>query len=266
MYALVSICITSELKAHQVTFFDGLTVTGESEDEELFYNFPYHHYKIVTVGNLGKFYIDDIDDCIKNFLRQGIPWEARVAALLKKNSRKNSIVLDIGAHIGTHTMSLSEAVGPNGTVIAFEPQRKIFSELVQNILLNDCRNVLVYRAAVGEREDVVEMQPSYPNNEGATQLGSGGDPVPMMTVDSLHLTNVSLIKIDVENYEDFVIDGALETIMNNRPVIAIEIMGHKASSGPDRSQKINQTKQRIKNLGYKIRHIICDEYIAYPKK
>lgn len=259
------LCMTTKISTTELSFFDGSTVIGDPQDEYLFNYFPFDNYTIVNITELGCFYIDPIDDCIKNVLRRGIPWEDEVAHYLKKYSQKNSVVLDIGSHIGTHTVTLSKAVGQNGIVIAFEPQRKIFSELVQNMLLNNCNNVIAYRAAVGERIDEVEMKPSYPNNEGATQIGSGGDSVCMITIDSLNLTNVSLIKIDVENYEDFVLDGALETIQNNRPILVFELMGHKASAGPDRSVKIQQSKKKIEELGYKIHHIVCDEYIAYPE-
>lgn len=263
-FACFSLACVETTLAIDMSFFDGSVVVGEVEDEDLFKHFPFQNYSIVKVRSLGSFYIDPIDDCIKNVLRRSAPWEAEVASVLKQYSKKGSTVLDIGSHIGTHTVTLSRAVGSNGTVIAFEPQRKIFSELVQNMLLNDYANVVAYRAAVGEREDTVEMNTSYPNNEGATQIGSGGDQTPMTTIDSFHLTNVSLMKIDVENYEDMVLDGAYETIMANRPVLVIEIMGHKASAGPNRMDRIQKTKQKIKNLGYKIQHLVCDEYIAIP--
>jgi FkbM family methyltransferase len=44
----------------------------------------------------------------------------------------------------------------------------------------------------------------------------------LRTLDSLHLKNISFIKIDVEGYELNLLKGGYETIKNNRPVIFIE--------------------------------------------
>ena len=40
--------------------------------------------------------------------------------------RPGQIVVEVGAHIGSHTIHLAKLVGPAGTVYAFEPQRIIF--------------------------------------------------------------------------------------------------------------------------------------------
>lgn len=55
--------------------------------------------------------------------------------------------------------------------------------------------------------------------------GGNGQFVQLLTIDSLHLKNVSLIKMDVEGMEDQALEGARETILTNHPVIIIEIHG-----------------------------------------
>lgn len=46
--------------------------------------------------------------------------------------------------------------------------------------------------------------------------------IKVITLDSLNLQNISMIKIDVENHENEVLEGAKQTILNNKPIIFIE--------------------------------------------
>jgi FkbM family methyltransferase len=56
---------------------------------------------------------------------------------------------------------------------------------------------------------------------------SGDEPgMTMCTLDSFMLTDVDLIKIDVEGYELPVLLGAEETLLRNKPNIVLEQKGH----------------------------------------
>lgn len=60
-------------------------------------------------------------------------------------------------------------------------------------------------------------------NYGGMRLGQGGEEVRAITLDSLNLKNVSLIKVDVQGAEQLMFYGARDTIRRNMPVIAYEI-------------------------------------------
>ncbi|HEY5235051.1 MAG TPA: FkbM family methyltransferase, partial [Rhabdochlamydiaceae bacterium] len=104
-------------------------------------DFPKTHYAVHYVHRQGHFYLDSIHDYIKDLLRNGISWEGDLAKLMKEKIPVGSTAIDIGAHIGTHTLALSEAVGPLGHVLAFEPQPKLFRELFMNMALNGASNI-----------------------------------------------------------------------------------------------------------------------------
>jgi FkbM family methyltransferase len=161
---------------------------------------------------------------------------------------------------------MSEQVGPNGTVICFEPQKKIYRELIMNLILNGCSNVMSYRYAIGETEKVVHMCAAVPGNEGGTPIGMGGDEVMMKTLDSFKLENVSLLKIDVEGYEDYVLLGAKETIMRNRPVILIELMGGNDydTSSPEIRERVDATKNILRSYNYSVSKVFSADYLAIP--
>ena len=130
------------------------------EIKEHIANFPFSQYSIVEVpahGYVGYFYIDTIEDCIKGELAQGKPWESDLSLILTQYARPGTVALDIGSHIGTHTLTLANAVGKEGKVFAFEPQPKTFRELVQNMRLNEVKNVICTWAAIGSATGQIEV-------------------------------------------------------------------------------------------------------------
>lgn len=229
--------------------------------------FPFDAYDVCSVEGLGSFYLDRIPDGIKDHLRKGIYWESTIGILIRLFAQPNSVVVDLGAHIGIHTLTMSKKVGPGGLVVAFEPQYKIFRELCHNLKLNECQhNVIALRNALGETAGVCEMGERDLTNEGGTSIGKGGDTAYMVTLDSLNLNNVSLIKMDVESYEIPVLHGAMETLMLNKPVVIFEILGN---------HDLDKCEDEIKNryhyilnffgsIGYDVQRIWGNDFIALP--
>jgi FkbM family methyltransferase len=224
-------------------------------------------YKEYRVDSIGKFYVDDEKDYIKRFISDNRVWEPWLVELFPKYVKPGTTVIDAGAHIGVHTVSFARLAGPSGRVYAFEPQRKLFRELVFNLRLNGIGNVVPLRYALGHTTGIVEMARAERDNEGATQIGHGGDRVELRALDSFGFRNVSLIKIDVEHFEDFLLEGAQLTIRRSRPVILIEIMGgyRYPNAPPEVRAKIDATLARLKGMGYKVEYIDAADYLAVPE-
>ncbi len=223
----------------------------------------YREYQIA----IGKFYVDDDKDMIKSAIVRNLVWDRHLLELFPKYVKPGTTVVDAGAHIGVHTVPLARLVGSKGRVYAFEPQRKIYRELVFNLRLNGIDNVVPLRFALGHTTGVTEMNTAVPGNEGGTHVGAGGDRVELRTLDSFGLRNVSLIKIDVEHFEDYLLEGAQLTIARYRPVILIEIMGGHfyADATPQARARIDGTRARLEALGYKVSHIYAHDYLALPE-
>lgn len=229
--------------------------------------FPSDEYTIHDVPGVGRFHLNHIDDAIKNVLRKGEPWEPHVLAMLPRLVRPGSTAVDAGAHIGTLTIPTARQIGAGGRVYAFEPQAKIYRELHQNLKLNGITNVVALRCALGDRAGVIEMDAADPANEGGTAIGSGGDRAELRTLDSFALSDVSLLKIDVELHEDEVLDGARQTILASHPAILIEIMGGHdldTASDPIRA-RARGTMDRLEKLGYAVQRIGPWDYLALPR-
>jgi len=231
------------------------------------HDFPTSAYQLFSLPNGNRFYLDKINDVIKQHLRKGKSWEKHIQALIRQHARPGSTVLDIGAHIGVHTLLMSQTVGSEGKVLAFEPQPKIFRELFLNMAVNDVYNIDFYWAAVGDHEGTIELSPLRKGNEGGTILAGGsGAFVELIPIDALHLANVSLIKIDAEEMEDQVLDGARETLLANKPVVLIEIMGGYdfGSTTPEIRKKILHTIDKLEGLGYRVTQTWRHDWIAMP--
>jgi FkbM family methyltransferase len=138
-----------------------------------------------------------------------------------------SLVVEVGANIGAHTVELSRLAGRDGEVHAFEPQRIIFQALCANLALNQCTNVFASQAAVGERVgsiSVPSLEPSVRYNFGGVSLRgvTHGETVPLITLDSLDLPACQLLKVDVEGMEVEVLNGAGQLIQTHRPIMYVE--------------------------------------------
>ncbi len=229
-------------------------------------DFPMSSYQLFRIPE-GYFYLDDVDDIIKNPLKKGNSWEPHIQKLISLYAQPDSTVLDIGAHIGTHTLSMSHSVGPKGRVLAFEPQPKTFRELFLNMTINGADNVSFYWAGVGDKDGTICLNPLSRGNEGGTGLGgSQGPTVDLLRIDSLDLSNVSLMKIDVEGMEEKVLDGAKSTIVSNRPVILIEILGGNDFNTASREirHRILHVVEKLEDMNYKVNRIDCHDWIAIP--
>jgi len=216
----------------------------------------YGRYKVREIGTLC--IEKNTKDWIKSILKKNKLWEPHVSRLIKQYARPGTTAIDIGAYIGSHTLLMARTVGPKGRVIAFEPQVKIYQELLVNLQLNQITNTQTHFLALGDKPRRITM--SYPNatNEGGIDFGPGGNIVEIRTLDSFRYTNVSLIKIDVE--------GAENTIARNRPVILIELIGgvKRDQLSPAEKKKLMTTIHFFKSLGYSLGLIGIYDYVALP--
>lgn len=170
------------------------------------------------------------------------------AVLFKSLLREGAVVLDIGAHIGPHTLVLAGTVGRRGAVLAFEPQRVLFQMLCANTALNNHTHVYCYHAAVGSHNGslfVPELDYTAENNFAGLSLGGHrqGEKVSLMTVDDLALQRCDFMKIDVEGMELDVLQGAEKTIERFKPVLYVE---------DDRKEKSADLVACLESLGYDI--------------
>ncbi|MDK2955987.1 MAG: hypothetical protein PWQ57_1483 [Desulfovibrionales bacterium] len=147
--------------------------------------------------------------------------------LLLQLIKPGGVVVDAGANIGVHTQCFAAAVGPEGRVASFEPQRALHQMLCANLALNGLGNVHTFNNALGAAQGVgfmPNLDLSAPQNFGAARLSDSqqGEEIPVVCLDQLKLPNCQLIKIDVEGMELEALLGAERIIKTHQPFIYIE--------------------------------------------
>ncbi|CDR35227.1 FkbM family methyltransferase [Criblamydia sequanensis] len=194
----------------------------------------------LTETRYGKMLYNKNDTIIGKSLELYGEWYQSELDFLKKFIPKGASCLDIGANIGTHTLFFADAVGENGVVIAFEPQRLIFQLLLANIAINNVLNVFACQMALGDVMGRVKLVPvNYltPGNFGGVSVEKREEglnffnSVEEVPIDHLNLKKVDLIKIDVEGYETRVLEGGKKTIEKLRPLLYVENHIEKYSKG-----------------------------------
>lgn len=193
---------------------------------------------IETQNEWGYFSYFKNDQVFANHVKRGQIYESQlVITELAPYIRNSKLILDIGAHAGTHTI-LYKYLNPKAEIHSFEPQIHIFRLLQHNVLKNQFKNVFLYRNGVGHAVSKYTMQNSPTDgsnagksieygtsndfNLGGLSLGRGGEEVDIISIDSLKLKKIDFIKIDVEGYESLVFHGAKNTIEQHKPVIFFE--------------------------------------------
>lgn len=133
----------------------------------------------------------------------------------------DGVVIDAGAYIGDLTIPLSRMARK---VYAFEPQVEIRDILHHNLQINNCTNVEIIPYALGAvAEDLTYSASANVTSPGSTMLGVEGDSMTSsITLDSLYLPEIDLLKADVEGMEIPLLGGALETLGRTRCSLFLE--------------------------------------------
>ena len=151
----------------------------------------------------------------------------------------DGIVLDLGANIGVTSYHLAKKL-PKSTIFSFEPLKLNMETLKRVKKKYDLKNVNEFQVAVGDKPGILEMVMPVINNvpmhglshvihADNTEFNSGLKyQVPVICLDEftpLLETNkrITALKIDVENFEYFVLKGAENLITENQPVIYCEL-------------------------------------------
>ena len=114
---------------------------------------------------------------------------------------KGSIVLDIGAHVGSFSLVFGSCVGETGKVLAFEPNPKTYGVLVENAKNNPSFNIIPHNTAATPETKKYIFNYSDPNifNNGMNggyfnELKHGSQ------IKKFHLTEVEVDGINVVNF------------------------------------------------------------------
>lgn len=163
--------------------------------------------------------LNPTDPVVSGALHFGV-YEKAETRFFQSACRDGMTFLDVGANLGYYTALAARAVGPNGRVLAVEPDPDSFGYLEQTIAANAVGNVEAFPVAASDAPAILPLYIST-DNRGDNRLYASDGERPQVEVkarplDTLLRDNkidtVDLIKIDVQGYEPKVIAGLRETI------------------------------------------------------
>jgi len=172
----------------------------------------------------------------------------------------NGIVLDIGANIGVMTVQLARRL-PKSQIYSFEPMPNNIRALKKVIGFYKLTNVKVVESALGDETGEIKMVLPVINNtkmQGLSHVVEADNnadwntgelfTVPVITLDSMAElqgnTRITAIKIDVENFEYYVLKGGVELLKKHKPVIYCELWDN---------EKRKLSLDLLKSIGYDVK-------------
>jgi len=184
-------------------------------------------------------------------------WELQEKEFMKKISKNDGIILDIGSNIGYHTIMVAKE-NVNSRIISVEASPTIFKTLKENCNANKLSNIIFYNNAVTDQDDIeINFYNRYslsttdkqtlkdwlvPENDIKKEKAK------TVTIDTLlereQVNKVLLLKMDIEGGEVLALTGAKSSL--ERKKIQNMMIEYHSNSARD------YIENKLKKLGYNI--------------
>lgn len=202
--------------------------------------------------------------------RGDLKWQGGFPEYLLKLVSEPKVFVDVGANYGFMSTALSKVFD---IVYAFEVIPKTYDCLVKNC--EGYPNINTYACGLGHEESTMLAKRRL-KTAGHSQIVN--DPneikmyrekrhhkqhmvelfdIPIKPLDSFNFERIDLLKIDVEGFEEFVLQGAEETLKRCNPVVALEVTREKKTN-------VIRTKDAVQmmlDLNYKLIDQRKDDFI-----
>lgn len=196
-----------------------------NENNILFLN-KYVDFNIFK-NEYGNYYVPKgMEKGIDWVLKNGFVHEKETLNFIKSNIYNNGSIVTAGTHIGTFLPFYSKIADK---VLGFEPITENYHYSILNIELNSLKNVNIRNVAIGNFNGEVNMIENNLIEKSLCRIIDNNTEntikVKCITLDSveeLNESNISIIQLDVEGYENFVLYGSENLIKKNKPLLILE--------------------------------------------
>jgi FkbM family methyltransferase len=198
----------------------------------------------------------EVDDAIR--LQR---YERNEADFMRRVVQRGDSVIDLGAHVGVHTVLLADLVGPRGSVMAVEPCHAHLVRLASAVeTAGAADGVTIVAAAAADEDGERSLLVSAPGQASrhAWLMPAGREAGPLdvrecvraVRVDDLPRSRrVTFMKIDVEGAESLALRGAWRLLASDRPVLLVDLHPHLIPIVSGESADACIT--RLSTLGYR---------------
>jgi FkbM family methyltransferase len=196
---------------------------------------------------------------VSNFLKVRAHYEPWMAGILARFGDKTAVALDVGAHMGYHTVAFARAFD---RVVAFEPNPETYAYLVRNVRGEG--NVTCVMAGVAETTRRVSFEVDDISSRSRVVVRPCGGPgapgtggcVQVYRLDDLPVSGrVGFVKLDIEGGEIPALRGMLGMVRLHRPVILYE----------DHSGATTRFVRTVfAREGYRVEAVDSSNFVAIP--
>lgn len=192
-----------------------------------------------------KMFIDTRDRGLGSHLLLDGYWEIWLTRLIACAVQPGMVCVDVGANLGYYALLMADLAGPQGRVLAVEPNPEMARLLQANLDVNGFGpRSQVMAAALGDGQatsGVLAIPHGEPKNAalipGAAAAQFAGQAavieVPVLAFDSLAESwpRIDLVKIDAEGAEDAILRGMAAMLRRDRPLLVLEFNAARRYDG-----------------------------------
>ena len=172
-------------------------------------------------------------DPVIDFMAGGGVFEPYIIDYCAKHIKPGTTVIDAGANWGQMTVAFSKLVGESGQVHSIESSNFVVQYLERTLADNpECKNVVLHhRAGWHTSGEQLEMLIPY---TGVAYSGAGirgshdtrlnsTHTIESLAIDDMEFQSpVSVIKIDAQGSDVYILQGAKKTLEKYQPVVVLE--------------------------------------------
>ncbi|HUD41831.1 MAG TPA: FkbM family methyltransferase [Dokdonella sp.] len=169
------------------------------------------------------------DDLIGGNIINSGSYEPHVLPRFLECLKPGFVVLDVGANIGTFSLTAAKAVGTAGRVVSVEPVAKNVRSICAGVVGNGFENVTILPVAASDRSRVVPILRHADSSNGIVDVhapASVADAyVPALRLDETlaYLDRLDVLKIDIEGHEPMAWPGIAGLVSRHRPMVFSEL-------------------------------------------
>jgi UDP-perosamine 4-acetyltransferase len=201
--------------------------------------FPVDDNTVLVRSFVGHLYCSRNDHAVLVGLTEGGEFEPGLRRLLERVLEPGMVFLDVGAHLGLHTLAAARRVGKSGRVFSFEPTPVTYELLCRTLKLNALDDrVTAWCAAAGSEDTTKPLHVSTISSHNSLYPLPGVETTVQTEVVQLDSElpsgqRVDVAKIDVEGAELDVLYGMSRIIAENPGILIIAEYGpsHLARTG-----------------------------------
>jgi FkbM family methyltransferase len=216
------------------------------------------HRAVSTMLAHYKFFTDTRDIGFATHLLTDGYWEMWLTQFMAKIVTEGMLVLDVGANFGYYSVLMADLVGPDGKLIAVEPNPSAARAAEASLSVNGfgSRSTVIQAAASDTAGTSTFCVPrTEPKNatmvpEGHTQADAEIFTVPTVTLDEVcRDQRVDFIKIDAEGGEYRIFKGMQMILRRDRPKLILEFNAARDKAAP-LVQMVLDAYGSLKYLGF----------------